>query len=84
MRSVVYLLSLLVFVPLRLWRTKSLPLHHVQMTVQSHANCFCHAQGRMFAYGESVCLRTPEGPRLAQCQMETERDLLDVYRAPVP
>ena len=24
----------------------------------------------MFAYGESVCLRTPQGPRLAQCQME--------------
>jgi hypothetical protein len=70
MRSVVYLLSLLVFVPLTALADEIPPLHRVQMTGQSHANCFCHAQGRMFAYGESVCLRTPQGPRLAQCQME--------------
>ena len=45
--------------------------HTIQMSAPSHSNCFCRAQGRMFAYGESVCLRTPEGSMLAQCQMET-------------
>jgi hypothetical protein len=70
MRSVVCLLSLLVAGPLPALADEIPPLQHVQMTGQTHANCFCHAQGRMFAYGESVCLRTPEGLRLAQCLME--------------
>ncbi|QFU17278.1 hypothetical protein [Microvirga thermotolerans] len=33
------------------------------------ADCWCRAQGRTFAVGEKVCLRTPDGPRLAQCGM---------------
>jgi hypothetical protein len=70
MRSVVCLLSLLIIGPFTVLADEIPPLHHVQMTAQSHPNCFCRAQGRMFAYGESVCLRTPEGPRLAQCLME--------------
>ena len=40
-------------------------------TAQTHApaECLCRAQGRMFSLGESACLRTAEGPRLAQCEM---------------
>jgi len=33
------------------------------------ADCYCRAAGRMFAVGQNVCLRTPDGPRLARCDM---------------
>jgi hypothetical protein len=33
------------------------------------ADCVCRAQGRTFAVGESVCLRTASGPRIALCGM---------------
>ena len=33
------------------------------------AECYCRAQGRLFALGETACLRSPDGPRLAQCGM---------------
>lgn len=32
-------------------------------------DCVCRAQGRTFSVGESACLRTPMGARLAQCGM---------------
>jgi hypothetical protein len=42
-------------------------------TVQAQAhdplNCFCRAQGKTFAVGETACLRTGEGPRVAECGM---------------
>jgi hypothetical protein len=31
--------------------------------------CVCRAQGRTFAVGESACLRTPTGARVALCGM---------------
>jgi hypothetical protein len=31
--------------------------------------CRCLAQGRSFGLGETACLRTSEGPRLAECGM---------------
>ena len=36
---------------------------------QSRPECYCRAQGKMFALGESACLKTSEGPRVAQCGM---------------
>jgi Flp pilus assembly protein TadG len=38
---------------------------------QAHdpADCFCRAQGRTFAVGETACLRTGEGSRVAECGM---------------
>jgi hypothetical protein len=42
----------------------------VHMTqVQGHEQCYCRAQGRTFAVGESACLRTAAGPRVAECGM---------------
>lgn len=35
-----------------------------------HAECYCRAQGRLFRMGEQACLRAPDGPRLARCEME--------------
>ncbi|PSC02866.1 hypothetical protein SLNSH_21975 [Alsobacter soli] len=31
--------------------------------------CTCRAQGRTFEIGETACLRTPEGSRIARCVM---------------
>ena len=41
------------------------------MPAQGHdpAECFCRAQGTTFALGETTCLRTSEGPRIAECGM---------------
>jgi hypothetical protein len=33
------------------------------------ADCTCRALGRDFELGQSVCLQTPRGPRLATCGM---------------
>jgi hypothetical protein len=32
--------------------------------------CTCRAKGQVFQMGETVCLDTPEGPRLALCAMD--------------
>ena len=32
-------------------------------------DCTCRAQGRDFALGQSVCLATPKGARMATCAM---------------
>ena len=34
-------------------------------------DCYCRAQGRIFAPGESICLKTAQGGRLAECRMVT-------------
>jgi hypothetical protein len=41
----------------------------VQAPGHNPVDCYCRAAGRMVPVGEKVCLRTAEGPRLAQCQM---------------
>jgi hypothetical protein len=43
------------------------PITHTQ--AHNPAECYCRAQGRMFAVGETACLRTGEGARLAECGM---------------
>jgi hypothetical protein len=43
----------------------------VQAPAHDPMNCYCRAEGRMFALGEHICLRTAEGPRLAECRMVT-------------
>ena len=42
----------------------------VQSPGHNPVECYCRAQGRTFAEGETICLKTAEGPRLAQCRME--------------
>jgi hypothetical protein len=43
---------------------------HAQAPGHNPLDCYCRAQGRMFAPGETICLKTSDGPRLAQCRME--------------
>jgi hypothetical protein len=68
MRSVVVLLGLIVASPASahdrpMAQTAQVPDH-------DPLECYCRAQGRMFAPGEKICLKTAQGPRLAQCGME--------------
>jgi hypothetical protein len=47
------------------------PLHQAQAPGHNPLDCYCRAKGRIYAPGESICLRTGEGPRLAECRMVT-------------
>lgn len=84
MRGVVFLLCLPLVGPSVALAGETPLLQQTQMLGGSHANCFCRAQGQMFAYGESACLRTPEGPRLAQCQMELNVTSWTITERPCP
>lgn len=33
------------------------------------AECTCRAPGHIAHHGETICLKTPAGPRLARCEM---------------
>ncbi len=68
MRSVVVLLGLIVASPANAHdRPMAQP---AQLPDHDPLECYCRAQGRMFAPGEKICLKTAQGPRLAQCGME--------------
>ncbi|MBL0404351.1 hypothetical protein JKG68_10255 [Microvirga aerilata] len=68
MRSVVVLLGLIVAGPANAHdRPMAQP---AQVPDHNPLDCYCRAQGRMFAPGEKICLKTAQGPRLAQCGME--------------
>jgi hypothetical protein len=41
-----------------------------QAPAHNPLDCWCLAKGRRFAPGESVCLKTAEGGRMAECRME--------------
>lgn len=36
---------------------------------RAEPNCTCRARGRSFELGQSACLQTPKGPRIAVCVM---------------
>ncbi len=48
-----------------------LPLHSAQAAGHNPLDCYCRAQGKIFAPGESICLKTAQGGRMAECQMVT-------------
>jgi len=68
MRSAV-VLGLLMLSPAVAHEKPAVP-QTTQVPDHNPLDCYCRAQGRIFAPGEKVCLRTAQGPRLAQCQME--------------
>lgn len=45
------------------------PVTSVQVQGHDPSECACRAEGRTFSLGQTTCLRTSEGPRLAQCGM---------------
>ena len=44
-------------------------VQHAQAPGHNPLDCYCRAQGRIFAPGETICLRTADGARIAECQM---------------
>ncbi len=47
-------------------------------------DCYCRAEGRIFAPGETICLKTAEGLRLAQCRMEINVMSWSITSRPCP
>jgi hypothetical protein len=40
-----------------------------EFAAHAEPNCTCRARGRNFELGQSACLQTPKGPRIAVCAM---------------
>ncbi len=68
MRCAFVFLGLLTAAPA--WAADGAQVRHAQAPHHNPRDCYCRAQGRMFAPGERVCLKTAEGSRLAECRME--------------
>jgi len=82
MRSVFVFLGMLLAMPAG---AHDAPMtHRAQAPDHNHLECYCRAQGRIFAPGEQVCLRTAEGPRLAQCRMEINVMSWSITQTPCP
>ncbi len=82
MRSVVVFLTMLMAAPtMALDETRS---PQAQLPGHDDLDCYCLAQGRMFAPGDQVCLKTAEGPRLAQCRMEINVMSWSITETPCP
>ncbi len=46
--------------------------------------CTCRAEGRIFQLGETTCLRTPQGSRMARCIMVINNPSWDAGTTPCP
>lgn len=82
MRSAIVFLGLLLAAPA--YAHEEPKPHWAQAPSHNPLDCYCRAQGRMFAPGEKVCLKTAEGPRLAQCRMEINVMSWSITEAPCP
>jgi len=82
MRSVVAFLGLLMAGPAG--AVDEPKAGHAQLPDHNPLECYCLAQGRMFAEGERVCLKTADGPRLAQCRMEINVMSWSITETPCP
>jgi len=76
MPNVLALLSLLAGMPAA--------AQSVQAPGHNPLECYCRAGGRTFAQGETVCLKTSDGPRLARCQMEINVMSWSITSTPCP
>ena len=83
MRRVIVALALMGLAPAGAHERPALP-QMAQSPDHNPLECYCRAQGRMFAPGEKVCLKTAEGPRLAQCRMEINVMSWSVTETPCP
>jgi hypothetical protein len=82
MRSVIIVLGFAILGPASAQEVSAPPM--TQAPAHNPLECYCRAQGKMFAMGEKVCLRTAEGPRVAQCRMETNVMSWGVTETPCP
>lgn len=47
-------------------------------------NCTCRYKGEDFHLGDIVCLSTPKGPRMAQCEMALNNTSWTITDGPCP
>lgn len=52
------------------------------LATSAAADCTCRAQGRNFEQGQTACLSTPKGPRLATCGMVLNNSSWEFSDAP--
>jgi hypothetical protein len=52
-------------------RALAVPAFLIALTLPAQAdpNCTCLARGKTFELGQSICLASPKGPRIATCGM---------------
>ena len=61
------------------------PVVKVQTPGAAAPDCYCRgARGQMFAPGETICLRTAQGSRIARCQMEINVMSWGITETPCP
>ncbi len=82
MRCAFVFLGLLTAAPA--WAADGAQVRHAQAPHHNPLDCYCRAQGRMFAPGERVCLKTAEGSRLAECRMEINVMSWSITEIPCP
>lgn len=82
MRSAVVLLSLLAAAP-ALAQEQSAH-SQAQAPASPSLDCYCRAQGQFFAEGERICLKTAEGPKIAECKMVTNVMSWGITERPCP
>ena len=51
---------------------------------QHGPDCTCRVEGRSVAVGATACLRTADGPRLAECGMVLNNTSWQITRRPCP
>lgn len=73
-----------VLVLLALMAGEPADVQSVQAPAHSPTDCYCRAQGRTYAEGETACLKTAEGPRLALCDMEINVMSWSITSTPCP
>jgi hypothetical protein len=54
------------------------------LSTSAGENCRCRANGQFFDLGDTVCIRTPAGLKLAQCQMALNNTSWTVVRDSCP
>jgi hypothetical protein len=52
------------------------------LATSAAADCTCRAQGRDFEQGQTACLMSPKGPRLATCGMVLNNSSWEFSDAP--
>jgi hypothetical protein len=59
-------------------------VQQAQSPAHDPLDCMCRAQGRLVPLGATICLRTAEGPRMAECRMVTNVTSWGITEQPCP
>ncbi|MHC5653484.1 hypothetical protein [Stappia sp. ICDLI1TA098] len=60
------------------------PVMRPTLVQSADRNCTCRYFGEKYSIGETVCLRGPEGPRMARCAMNQNNTSWKMLEDPCP